>query len=200
MICTSSCSKRDPRKRQTDRQDVDNIRNAEFDNPAFEEDNIYDSVSKARGSSVAASLSQANERGLQKCQSQTDRRNEMMNNAPCDYNNGTYQALDKTAVCSPAYRVPQSGGRGVENSEKHYAPLHQKNEQRNQEYPGRGHRMENPAKQYASLQQTTGHPRRDGYGAMNPGHFQTKTRQHASNAETDDEFYQNLKIQDESGA
>lgn len=151
---------------------------------------------------MAASLSQANERGLQKCHSQTDRRNEMMNKAPCEYNNGTYQALDKTAVCSPAYRVPQSGGHGIENSEKPYASIHQKNEQQNKEYPGRGRRMDNPAKQYASLQQKTGHPRRNGHDAMNPGHFhfQTKTRQHVSDAATDDEFYENLQIQDESGA
>ena len=199
MICTSSCSKRDPRERQTGSLDNNN-RNAEFDNPAFDEDTIYDSVSKARGSSVAGSLSQANELGLQKCHPQTDSSNGMMNKVPYDYHNGTYQALDKTAVCSPAYRVPQPGGRGVENSEKHYASLHQKNEQQNKEYPGRGRRMKNPAKQYASLQKKTGHPRRDGHDAMNPGHFQTKTRQHASDAATHDEFYQNLQIQDESGA
>lgn len=141
---------------------------------------------------MAASLSQANERGLQKCHSQTDRRNEMINQAPGDYDNGTYQALDETAVCSPAYKVPQPGGRGIENSEKPYASLHQKNEQQNKEYPGRGRRMD-PAKQYASLQQKTGHPRRDGHDARNPGHFQTETRQHASDAATDDEFYENLQ-------
>ena len=124
----------------------------------------------------------------------------MMNKAPCDYNNETYQAFDETAVCSPAYRVPQSGGRGIVNSEKHYASLHRKNEQQNKEYPGRGRRIENPAKQYASLQQKAGHPRQDGQGAMNPGHFQTETRQHASDAAADAEIYENLQFQDESGA
>ena len=193
MICTSSCSKRDPHKRRTDSL-ADNNRNAEFDNPAFDEDTIYDSLSKASGSSVAASLAQANENA-----SQIDRRNQMMNKAPSDYNNGTYQALDERAVCRPAYRVPHPRGLGVENSEKHYASLQQKTEQQNKEYPGRGRRMENPAKQYASLQKA-GHPRRDGHKDMNPGHFQTGTRQHSSNAATDDEIYANLKFQEESGA
>ena len=200
MICTSSCSRRDPRKRQTDSLDNNN-KNAEFDNPAFDGDTIYDSLSKARGSSVAASLAKANERGLQECNSQTDRRNEMMSKAPCEYNNGTYQALDKTAVCSSAYRVPHPGGRGIENSEKCYASLQQKNEQQHKEYPGRGRRMENPAKHYASLQKKTDHPRRDGHDALTPGrHFQTKARQQSSDAATDDEIYENLEFQDESGA
>lgn len=199
MICTSSCSKRDPRKRQTDSLANDNG-NATFDNPAFDEDSIYDSVSKARGSSVAASLAQVRGPGLQKCHPQTDKGNEMTNKALCDYNNGTYQALDEAAVCSPAYRVPHPGGRGIENSEKGYTSLQQKNGQQNKEYPGRGRRMENPAKQYASLQQKIGHPRRDGHDAMKPGHFQTETRQHSSDAATDDEIYESLEFQDESGA
>ena len=117
---------------------------------------------------MAASLSQANERGLQRSHFQTDRGNEKLNKVPCDYNNGAYQALDKTAVCSPANRVPQSADRGIENSEKPYASLQQKNEQQNREFPERGRRKENPAEQYASLQQKTGHPRRDGHDAMNP--------------------------------
>lgn len=197
MICTSSCSKRDPRERQTDSLDNNN-RNAEFDNPAFDEGTIYDSISKARGSSVAASLAKENKRGLQERNSQTDSRNEMMSKAPCEYNNGAYQALDETAVCSPAYRVPYPGGRGIENSEKGYASLQQINERQHKENPGRGRRMEKPAKQYASLQQK--HPRRDGHGALNHGHFQTKARQQSSDAATDDEVYENLEFRDESGA
>ena len=97
----------------------------------------------------------------------------MMSKAQCEYNNGTYQALDKTAVCSSAYRVPHPGGRGIENSEKCYA----------------------------SLQQKTEHLRRDGHDALTPGrHFQTEARQQSSDAATDDEIYENLEFQDESGA
>ena len=124
----------------------------------------------------------------------------MDNKATYDDCNRTYQALDETAACSPTYNVAYSGGRGIDNSEKRYASLQQKNEQQNKEYPGRGRRMENPEKRYASLQQKTGHPGRDGDDFMNPVYSQTETRQHTSGAATDDEIYENLKYQDESGA
>ena len=149
---------------------------------------------------MAPSLAQANERGPQEHRHQREGRNEMINRADYDYSNSTYQALDESATCSPTYNVAYSGGREIENSEKRYASLQQKNEKHNKEYPERGRRMENPAKQYASLQQKTKHPRRDGHDVMNPGYFQTETRQHSSNAATDDEIYANLQFQEESGA
>lgn len=199
-IAPFHCSKRSPRKRKTNSLDNNNT-NTEFDNPAFDQDSIYDSVSKARGSSVAASLGQANESGSQELRLRSDGRNEMINKAPyCDYSNRTYQAPDESTACSPTYNVAYAGGRGIENSEKRYASLQQKNEQQNKEYPGRDRRMENPEKRYASLQQKTGHAGRGGGDFINPGHSQTEARQHTSGAATDDEIYENLKYQDESGA
>ncbi|XP_078347608.1 low-density lipoprotein receptor-related protein 4-like [Oculina patagonica] len=84
-------------KRRTDERKTGNNlsgnthTNTEFDNPAFDEDSIYDSISRARGISGAASLEQANNGGLQ----ENGTRKEIPNRAPCD--DRTYQALDKTA-------------------------------------------------------------------------------------------------------
>ena len=166
----------------------------------FDQDSIYDSISKAKGSSVAPSLAQANERGSQEYRHQSDERNEMINEADYGYINRTYQAIDESAACSPSYNVAYSGDRGSENPEKRYASLQQKSEQQNKEYPVRVRRLENPAKQYASLQRKTKHPCRDGQDTMNPGHFQTETRQNASEAATDDEIFENLQFQDGSEA
>ena len=149
---------------------------------------------------MAPNLAQASERSSHELRHQSDGRNEMINKALYDNSNRTYQALDESATCSPTYNVAYSGDRGIENSENRYASLQQKNEQQNKECPGRGRRTESPVKQYASLQQKTGHPGRDGHGAMNPAHFQTETHQHSSDAATNDEIYENLVYQDESGA
>lgn len=200
IIVPFRCSKRSPRKQKTDRQSNDNT-NTHFDNPAFDQASIYDSVSKASGSSMAPSLAEMSKRGSQDLRHQSDGRNEMINKAPCDNTNSTYQALNHSCERSPPYSVAYSGDRGDDNSEKRYASLQQKNEKLNKEHPRRGRRMESPAKQYASFQQQkTGHPGRDGHDAMNPVYFKTETCQHSSDAATDQEIYENLKRQDESGA
>ena len=149
---------------------------------------------------MTPSLAQASERGSQEYRHQSDERNEMINNANYDYSSRTYQALRGTAAFSQTYSVAYSGDRGIENSEKRYASLQQKGEQQNKEYPGRGRRQENPTKQFASLQRKTEHTWRDGHDTMNPGHFQTETRQNASAAATNDEIYENLQFQDGSEA
>ena len=147
---------------------------------------------------MAPSLAQANERGSQEYRLQSDERNEMINEADYGYINRTYQALNESAASSPSYNVAYSGDRGIENSEKRYASLQQKSEQQNKEHPGRVRRLEDPAKQFAS--QKTEHPWRDGHDVKNPGHFQTETRQNASDAATNDEIYKNLQLQDGSEA
>lgn len=149
---------------------------------------------------MAPSLAQANERGTQEYPHQSDERNERINEENCGYSNRTYQALDESAACNPTYNVAYSGNRGIENSEKRYASLQKKSEGHSKGYPGRGRRLENPAKQFASLQQKTEDPWRDRHDAINPGHFRTETRQHVSDAATDDEIYENLQVQDGSEA
>ena len=194
------CSKRSLRKRKTDRESNDNT-GTHFDNPAFDQASIYDSVSKASGSSMTPSLAQTSKRGSQDLRHQSDGRNEMINKAPCDNTNSTYQPLNNSSERSPTYSVAYSGDRGDDNPEKRYASLQQKNGKLNKEHPRRGRRMESPAKQCASLQQQkTGHPGRDGHDAMNPVYFLNETCQHSSEAATDQEIYENLKQQDESGA
>ena len=147
---------------------------------------------------MGPSLAQVNERESQEYRHQSVEKNEVINEENYGYSNRTYQALDESATCSPTYSVAYSGDRGIENSEKRYASLQKKSEQHNKEYPGR--RLENPAKQFASLQQKKEDPWRDVHDAINPGHFQTETRQHTSGAATDDEIYENLQFQDGSEA
>ena len=150
---------------------------------------------------MTPSLAQTSKRGSQDLRHQSDGRNEMINKAPCDNTNSTYQPLNNSSERSPTYSVAYSGDRGDDNPEKRYASLQQKNGKLNKEHPRRGRRMESPAKQCASLQQQkTGHPGRDGHDAMNPVYFLNETCQHSSEAATDQEIYENLKQQDESGA
>ncbi|KAL9989114.1 hypothetical protein ACROYT_G003625 [Oculina patagonica] len=73
--------------------------NTEFVNPTFDADSICDSISRARGISVAASLEQASNGALK----ENDTRNEITNKAPSD--DRTYQALDETAMTCQTYTV-----------------------------------------------------------------------------------------------
>lgn len=185
------CSKRRTDERNTGNNLSGNIHtNTEFDNPAFDEDSIYDSISRTSGISVAASLEQANKGGLQ----ENDTRKGIKNRAPCD--DRTYQALNETAMAGPAYTVTSSGGRRIENPDKGYASLQQKNEQGSKGHPGQGRRIDEPEKRYAALQQKKEHPGRDGKS----GHSATKSPQHTSGAATDNDIYENLQCNDESGA
>ena len=172
--------------------------NTEFDNPAFDEGSIYDSISKARGSSVAEGFARANEVGLQELRFQNDTRNRTRNKPPFD--DRTYQGLDETAMTRPAYTTAQHntclGGRVVENPDKSYASLQTKNEQGGKQYPGRGGKIDDPVKRYAALQQKKGHPRRGGEA----GPSEKEVPQHTSGTVTDDDIYENFQCQDESGA
>ncbi len=190
------CSKRRTDERKTDTMRLGNNvagnthMNTEFDNPAFDEDSIYDSISRARGISMAENLEQASNGALQ----ENDTRKGITNNAPCD--DRTYQALDKTAVTSPAYTVASSGGRRIEIPEKGYASLQQKNEQGSKGHPGQGRRIDEPEKRYAALQQKKEHPGRGGWSSQSA----TKSPQHTSGTATDEDIYENLQCNDESGA
>ena len=129
-----------------------NTHNIEFDNPAFDGNSIYDSISRATGSPVAANMGPAYEGNSH----EHGKGNITTNKTPSDDSNTTYQALDKAAV-SPEIR---------------YASLHQK-----KEYPG-----ENEG------------------GYTGPVHSQSEIPRRTSGTATDDDIYENLKFEDESGA
>lgn len=178
------CSKRRSNERKTSTMRLGNnvTGNTEFDNPAFDEDSIYDSISRARGISMATNLEQANKGGLQELGFQNDA--------------GTYQALDETAITNPAYAVACSGGHGNDNPGKRYASLQQKKEKQSKENLVQGRRSEDPEKRYAALQEKKEHPRRGGEA----GHPKTEIPQHTFGAATNEDIYENLKCKDESGA
>ena len=172
--------------------------NTEFDNPTYDEDSIYDSISKARGRPVAAGFAQASDVGLQELSFQNGSRNQTINKPPFD--DRTYQGLDETAMTRPAYTTVQhntcSGGRVIENRDQSYASLQTKKEQAGKQYTGRGGKIDGPEKRYAALQQKKGHPRR----GEEAGPSKNEVPKHTSGTVTDDDIYENLQLQEESGA
>ena len=190
------CSKRRSNERKTSTMRLGNnvTGNTEFDNPAFDEDSIYDSISRARGISMATNLEQANNGDLQELGFRNYTGNKKTNKAP--YDDRTYQALDETAITSPAYAVACSGGHGDDNPGKRYASLQQKKEKQSKENLVQGRRSEDPEKRYAALQEKKEHPRRGGEA----GHPKTEIPQHTFGAATNEDIYENLKCKDESGA
>ena len=150
-----------------------NTHNIEFDNPAFDDDSIYNSISKATGSPVVAKLGQAYEGGSH----ELGKKNVTTNEPPSDDSNRTYQALDEAAVSNPTYSKACSGDYRIENSERRYASLHQKKGQQTNEYAGR-----------------------DGHDYLKPVHSQSEIPQPTSGTATDDVIYENLKFEDASRA
>ena len=167
--------------------------NTEFHNPAFDENSIYDLMSRARGNAAAAGLAQENDNGLQELRFQND----TSNMTPFD--DRTCQALVETSMTRPAYTTGQHntcwGDHEIENLDIPCDSLQTKKVQGGKQYPGQGGKIDDPEKRYAALVQKKQHPRRDGEG----GDSKNETPPNTSGTVTmKTATYMSLQCQDES--
>ena len=90
-----------------------------FDNPGFNENPIYDSISPAKGKAIQENIKQGNDGAMQELRF-TDFQNEMK---PGQESQARYQSLNVNGRSNPTYGLPFSEDGGASESGERYCVL-----------------------------------------------------------------------------
>ena len=160
-----------------------------FDNPGFDQDAIYDSISPATASTIQANLKQTKDSGLQELRFQDNEKNNVPSKPEIEDGNTDCESLDAAGKTNPTYGLALHGASKTWNPEEQYAAIQKKETT---------YAVLRPTAT-VSQQLRAGDPLQDDAEYLKPAEVQPKVpRDNSGSATDEDELYVDFDFKDES--